>query len=89
MRLEKKRPKTINLKYNQLSCRTIRNMRLETKWCRTPIGERLIAYHRTRLWNALPLELRMEDTENFKKKLKTLLFDGHEYLKKEAFNYKV
>ena len=85
----KEGPETINLKYNQSSSRTTSNMRLETSWCRTAIGERQIAYHGTHLWNALPLELRMEGIENSKKKLKTLLFDGHEYLKKETFKYKV
>ena len=64
-------------------------MKLETPWCKTAIGERLIAYNGTRLWNALPLELRMTDLENFKKKLKTLLFDDCDRLKKETFKYNV
>ena len=81
-------PVTINLNYNQWSCRSINDLKLETPWCKTAIGERLIAYHGTRLWNALPLDLRTEDMEKFKKKLKTLLFNDHEKLKKEAFKYK-
>ena len=82
-------PVTMKLSYNQLSCRTINDLKLETPWCKTAIGERLIAYHGTCLWNALPLELRMADLENFKKKLKTLLFNDFDRLKKEAFKYKL
>ena len=63
-------------------------MKLETPWCKTAIGERLIAYHGTQIWNALPLELRM-DLENFKKKLKTLLFNDYDKLKKDDFKYNV
>ena len=79
----------MKLSYNQLSCRTINDMKLETPWCKTEIGERLIAYHGIRLWNALPLALRMADLENFKKKPKTLLFNDFDSLKKEAFKYNV
>ena len=68
-------------------------MKLEIPWCKTAIEavieERLIAYHGTRLWNALPLELRMADLENFKKKLKTLLFYDYDKLKKEALKFNV
>ena len=42
-------------------------MKLEIPWCKTAIEERLIGYHGTRLWNALPLELRMEDLGHFNK----------------------
>ena len=58
-------------------------MKLETPWCKTAISEHFIAYHGTRLWNALPLDLRTEGMKKFKKKLKTLLFNNHEKLNKE------
>ena len=77
----------MKLNFNQSCCRTINKMELETSWCKTAIGERLIVYHEKRLWNALPLELRMADLENFKKKLMTLFFNDYDKLKKEAFNY--
>ena len=57
----------MKLNYNQLSCIIMNDMKLETLWCKIAIGERPIAYHGTRLWNAFPLELRMEDLENLKK----------------------
>ena len=53
----KEAPETINLKYDQLSCRMISNIRLETPKRRTATGEHLIVYHGTCLWNDLPLEL--------------------------------
>ena len=39
--------------------------------------------------DALPLELRMADLENFKKTLETLLFNDYDKLKKESFKYNV
>ena len=42
-------PVTIKLNYNQLSCRTINDMKVETPWCKTAVGERHIAYH----WNTV------------------------------------
>ena len=44
--------------------------------CQGQIGERSFSVAGTKLWNLLPKEIRMEeDTEEFKKKLKTFLFE--------------
>ena len=65
-------------------------MKLDTSLYKTANGECLIAYyHETWLLNALSLELRLEDVENLKKKLKTLRFNDHDKLKKEVFKYSV
>ena len=54
----------------------------------TKYGRRLFEYNGSRLWNALPGDMRMdEDITSFKKKVKTLLFDGCEDLKRRAFKY--
>ena len=61
---------------------------LETPNFNTKYGKRLFEYNGSRLWNALPSDMRFdEDIDSFKKKLKTMLFDGCEDLKKRAFKY--
>ena len=61
---------------------------LETPIFKTRYGKRLFAYNGPRLWNALPVEMRTEeDTVKYKKTLKTLLYDGHDSLKRQAFKY--
>ena len=52
-----------------------RTLHLEERRCNGEMGERSISVAGPKLWNLLPLDLRMEeDTEEFKKKLKTFLF---------------
>ena len=61
---------------------------LKTPNFKTKHGKRIFAYSGSRLWNALPVDLRMvEDIETFKKRIKTLLFNGCDDLKKRAFKY--
>ena len=61
---------------------------LDTPTFKTKYGKRIFEYNGSRLWNALPYEMRIdEDVEHFKKKLKTLLFDGTDELKKRAYRY--
>ena len=61
---------------------------LEVREFQTSYGERAFSVCGPRLWNALPYELRIvEDVEVYKKKVKTLLFDGADGLKKSAFKY--
>ena len=61
---------------------------LDTPTFKTKYGKRIFEYNGSRLWNALPYEMRVdEDVEHFKKKLKTLLFDGTDELKKRAYRY--
>ena len=61
---------------------------LETPTYKTRYGKRLFADNGPRLWNALPVGMRTEeDTVKYKKVLKTLLYDGHDSLKRRAFKY--
>ena len=42
----------------------------------------------SRLWNALPVNVRAEeDIDNYKKMVKTILFNGYEELKRKAYKY--
>ena len=61
---------------------------LETPNFKTKYGKRIFEYNGSRLWNALPYKMRVEENiDCFKRCLKTLLFDGTEDLKKRAFQY--
>ena len=61
---------------------------LETRKVKTKYGRRTFEYAGCRLWNALPLNVRMEEKiENFKKQIKTLLFKDTEGFKRKAFLY--
>ena len=52
-----------------------RTKKLEEKKCKSEMGERSFSVAGPKLWNLLSRELRMEEeTEDFKKKLKTFLF---------------
>ena len=78
----------LKLQYKQFNGRPSDFLLLETPNYKTKHGKRLFDYNGSRLWNALPYELRMiEDVALFKKKLKTLLFDGCKDLKNRAFKY--
>ena len=62
---------------------------LETPHFKTKYGRRIFEYNGSRLWNALPPELRKDtNLETFKKKLKTLLFVESEELKMRAYKYR-
>ena len=80
----------MNLQYkyfNGRSCEYL--LMLETPVFKSKYGQRLFAYNGPRLWNALPVEMRMEeDIDQYKKSLKTLLFNGNDDLKKRAFKYR-
>ena len=61
---------------------------LETANYKTKYGKRTFSYNGPRLWNALPVAVRIEeDTEKYKKAVKTLLYHGHDDLKARAFKY--
>ena len=61
---------------------------LKTPNYKTKYGRRIFGHSGSRLWNALPVDIRvLEDIEIFKKKIKTLLFNGCEDLKNKAFKY--
>lgn len=78
----------LTVKYKN-NCRDSDVLLLETPNYKTKYGRRLFDYNGSRLWNALPPEMRKEeDIESFKKQLKTLLFVGSEDLKVQAFKYR-
>ena len=81
-------PVVLKISYKETNSRSSENQELETYNCKTAIGHRLIAFHGTRLWNALPLNIRMEKKDvKFKKSLKTFLFNSYDMLVKNAFKY--
>ena len=62
---------------------------LDTPNFNTVYGKRVFEYNATRLWNALPMNVRIEeDIDKFKKTIKTILFEGNDSLKKKAFKYR-
>ena len=78
----------LKIEYKAYNCRPQDYLLLETKPANTKHGKRTFDYAAPRLWNALPLEVRMEENvENFKKRIKTILFDGTEELKQRASMY--
>ena len=78
----------MSLMYKGLNGRPDDYLKLETPNFKTKYGLWLFEYNGSRLWNALPLNIRTEENiEVYKTKLKTLLFEGHEQLKRSAFKY--
>ena len=81
-------PQNLGLQYKSFNGRPEDFLMLETPNFKTAYGKRIFAYHGSRLWNALPANVRAEDdVEKFKKTIKTILFDGHMELKRKAFRY--
>ena len=61
---------------------------LETPTFKTKYGKRLFAYNGPRLWNAIPLGIKISDNaEVFKKQLKTFLFSDYDNFIKNAYVY--
>ena len=78
----------LTLRYKGHNCRPSDEMMLITPQFKTMYGKRLFEYNGSRLWNALPPKVRKEeDTEQYKKKIKTILFEGCCDLKRKAFKY--
>ena len=78
----------LKLKFKSFNGRSNDFLMLETPNFKTKYGKRVFEYNGSRLWNALPYKMRVEENiDCFKKCLKTLLFDGTEDLKKRAFQY--
>ena len=74
--------KNLELKFKSNSSRAL----LETRGYKTQYGRRTFTYAGPRLWNALPLSVRQEkDINNFKKQVKTILFEGTDKLLEQAF----
>ena len=78
----------LQLAYKGFNGRKDDDMMLHTPHFKTMYGKRLFEYNGSRLWNALPRRVRIEeDTERYKKMIKTILFDGGAELKRKAFKY--
>ena len=78
----------LSLQFKSFNGRPEDFLLLKTPNFKTKYGKRTFEYSGSRLWNALPADLRkVEDIEVYKKKLKTLLFDGCDELKNRAFKY--
>ena len=81
-------PGDFKLQYKRFNGRSEDYLMLETPNFKTAYGKRMFVYNGSRLWNALPVNVRAEEElEKFKKMVKTLLFEGHEKLLQKAFKY--
>ena len=80
--------RNLELQYKTFNGRDDDYLLLETPSFKTAYGKRIFSYNASRLWNALPVRIRGTETvEKFKKEVKTLLFNGHDELKRRAFKY--
>ena len=79
----------LSLRYKSFNGRPEDYLKLHTPNFKTAYGTRIFEYNGSRLWNALPSNIRAEeDMKKFKTMVKTLLYDGHEELKRNAFKYR-
>ena len=79
----------MKLRYKSFNGRPEEYLMLDTPNFRTRYGKRLFEYNGSRLWNALPVNVRMEeDIEKYKKNVKTILFAGFDEFKRTAFKYR-
>ena len=61
-----------------------RTMKLEQPAYKGSLGSRCFGRAGPKLWNLLPIKIRMEiDTDEFKKQLKTFLFDGFHHFEQK------
>ena len=78
----------LSVKYKSYNCRPGDYLLLETPRIKTKYGTRTFDFAAPRLWNALPLHIRVQEyTDMFKKLVKTMLFDGCDKFKRFAFRY--
>ena len=76
------------IKYKNYNCRPNDYLLLETNDAKTKYGTRTFDYAGPRLWNALPVKVRMdENIITFKKNVKTILFRDAKGFKNKAFKY--
>ena len=81
-------PKSIQLEFKQHNCRSEDFLKLKICFRNTTYGRRTFAYNAPRLWNALPLHIRTEESlDSFKKAVKTLLFQDTYGFKAKAYMY--
>lgn len=76
------------IKYKKHNCRPNDYLMLENRKVQTKYGKRTFEYGSSKLWNALPVEIRMEENiDSFKRRIKTILFTDTERFKRKAFQY--
>ena len=79
----------LSLEYKGFNGRADDYLKLHTPNFKTSYGTRVFAFNGSRLWNALPEDIRVEeDIDEYKRRIKTLLFDGHDRFKQLAYKYK-
>ena len=70
----------VNIKYKTHVCRPHEQLMLEQSFAQTKYGRRLFSFVAPRLWNALPVNIRLsENIEQFKKSIKTFLFNNDSF----------
>ena len=78
----------LSITYKNFNGRPNDFLLLETKPVQTKYGKRTFDFTGPRLWNALPLNTRMEEnTQSFKRQIKTILFQDTEGFKHKAFKF--
>ena len=78
----------MTLAYKNFNGRPDDYLLLETPHFKTKYGKRIFEYNGSRLWNALPLNIRVvEDVDLYKKLVKTLLFTSYDEFMRDAFKY--
>lgn len=78
----------LQITYKTYNCRPNDYMLLESYYPKSKYGKRIFDYAGPKLWNALPFHIRTEENiSKFKKNIKTLLFNGADELKRNAFKY--
>ena len=71
----------MKVNYKAFNGRPDEYLMLETPNFQTKFGKRLFEYNGSRMWNALPVQVRSEENiDTYKKSLKTLLFTSQEQL---------
>ena len=78
----------LQIRYKSHNCRPQDDLLLETMKVKTQYGRRSFDFVGPKLWNALPVHVRtLEDIDEFKNHVKTILFNGSEEFKRIAFKY--
>ena len=79
----------LGLRYKSFNGRSDDFLLLYTPIFKTIYGTRIFEYNGSRLWNALPTNVRSIDNVNeFKKVVKTTLFEGCQSFKQKAYKYR-
>ena len=83
-------PDNIKFKYKSFNGRPNDQLLLETPNFSSKYGKRIFIYNASRFWNALPVDIRLEQNiEQYKKSIKTLLFAKYTEFKTKAFKFNV